>query len=279
MSLQIVIVRPPDFIHTESWREAIEAMHHGLAELGVDAPIRENRIEPGATTILFGAHHLVAGQEANLPPDTILYNLEQLLPGYPWYQKRYLELLQRLQVWDFSSRNVEHLRATGINPSAIHVPVGYVPQLSRIPPADEDVDVLFFGLMSARRKAALDALAAQGLKVVVLNGVFGEERDRWIARARVVLNLRYTEGGLFESLRVLYLLANRKAVVSEIDHGEIPEELRAGMLMTSYEGLVNACTELVHDPARRAALAEAGFRAASSPQRRMSAILRCLVGT
>jgi hypothetical protein len=42
----ITNIRPPDFVFAESWREAIEALHFGLAEIGITAPILENRIQP-----------------------------------------------------------------------------------------------------------------------------------------------------------------------------------------------------------------------------------------
>lgn len=275
--LQIVNVRPPDFIFAESWREAIDALHFGLLELGIDAPVRENHLEPGTPALLFGAHHLAPASAQQLPADTILYNFEQLREGYPWYREPYLSLLRRHRVWDFSAHNVEHLRRGGIAPAARHVPVGYVPQLERVARTDEDVDVLFFGIVTERRQRVLDALAHAGLKVVALRGVFGAERDLWIARARIVLNLRHTEGGLFESLRVLYLLANRKAVVTEAPAaGELDAEFENGLLATPYEGLVQACAQLAADPDRRATVAARGYAVVTAPHLRMAETLRAL---
>lgn len=270
----IVIFRPQGFVHAESWREAIDAVRYGLNELGFDVHLTENRIEPGTKPIIFGAHHLADGQGVHIPPGSVVFNLEQLLPGYPWYSKSYLSLLSSNRVWDFSSRNVAHLLESGVNTSAVHVPLGYVQEFSRIEPRAEDVDVLFYGLISERRKVVLEALANAGLRVVVLTSRFGEERDQWISRSRVVLNMRYAEGGLFESLRVLYLLANRKAVVSELDNDEISSDLRAGMVMARYEDLVQTCVDLVNDAERCKTVAEAGFQAVLDPRRRMSATLR-----
>ena len=41
------------------------------------------------------------------------------------------------------------------------------------------------------------------------------QRDALIARSKVVLNMHYYEPGEFESVRVSYLWANRKCVVTE----------------------------------------------------------------
>ena len=80
--MQIVNVRPARFVFAESWREAIDALHYGFAELGIDVPVRENYFRPDATSIVFGAHHLSEGEESKLPADAILYNFEQLRQGY-----------------------------------------------------------------------------------------------------------------------------------------------------------------------------------------------------
>lgn len=270
----ITNIRPPDFIFAESWREAIEALHFGLAEIGIAAPIFENRIQPGATPILFGAHHLAEGQEDQLPGETILYNFEQLTPGYPWHTQRYLSMLSRFCVWDNHSRNVEYLGARGTSAARL-VPVGYVPQLTRIRSGHEDIDVLFYGILSERRQKILSSLTRRGLNVVALNGVFGRERDQWIARAKLVINLHHSDGGQFESLRVLYLLANRKPVVSEMNvSDEIDPELQRGLCAKRYDQLVDACVELAHDAQKRKCLAEAGFQTVTLAHRRMSAILR-----
>ena len=76
--MQMVNVRPDGFLFAESWREAMEALRYGFAELGIDVPVRENYFGPDATPAVFGAHHLSEGEKSNLPADAILYNFEQL---------------------------------------------------------------------------------------------------------------------------------------------------------------------------------------------------------
>lgn len=275
---QIVNVRPTGFVFTESWREAIEALQHGLAELGIDAPVIENGFSADATPIVFGAHHLSESGRNNLPADAILYNFEQLREGYPWFGAGYLGLLRRRRVWDYSARNIDYLHRSGTAAGASHVPVGYVPQWSRIEPVEpteQDVDVLFFGRMTDRRKRVLDGLVGAGLNVHVLVGIFGRERDHWIARSKLVLNIHAETGGHFEHLRVLYLLANKKAVVTEPgEAGELDAELMRGLELVSYDRLIEACVALLGDPDRRRTLAQTGYYdTITSPGRRMSTIL------
>lgn len=275
---QIVLVKPEGWEFVEGFREVMEALQEGLRERGHDAPILVNALTPGATPILFGAHHLDERSAAALSGDAIVYNLEQLAPGYPWFVPEYLELLRRHRVWDFSERNVAYLRDSGIAPGARHVPVGYSPCLTRIAPAPQDVDVLFYGVPSPRRKAALAALAGAGMKVVAMSNVWGRQRDEWIGRARIVLNLHNQEGGDFEVVRVLYLLANRKVVLCEAsDPGEIPHDLRPGVIASSLDGMVDACRSALGDEALRHAVAEAGFRAVTHSRRRYANILDAIL--
>lgn len=275
--VQLVAIRPPGTLFGMAWAEALDSLRYGLLALGVDAPVNVNRLDDGLTPIVFGSHHLQPADIARLPRNAILYNFEQLLPGYPWFQPRYLDMLGRFQVWDYAAPNVNWLRECGVATNARHVPPGYVPQWSRIRGAIEDIDVLFFGLLSPRRQAVLDSLSKRGLVVKALAGVFGEERDRWISRAKVVLNLRLEEHGLFESLRVNYLLANRKAVVTEAPAtGDWNDGLLPGVRSVAYDDLVEACIALLGDDAARTTLGETGFQLIQSAPFRMTHVLRGL---
>lgn len=258
MNFQLVLIKPEGFDFVESFREVMEVLQAGLIALGHSVVFSTNEITPGARPIIFGAHHLDEESIERLPADTIIYNLEQLVPGYPWYSEAYLDLLARFQVWDYSSDNVATLSPKARDLPVIHVPFGYSPCLTRIPPvADEDVDVLFFGVHTERRLSVLQAIAERGLKVACLRNVWGAERDAWIARAKVVIAIRQTDDGVFENVRVVFLLANAKAVVAEILPGEVlPAPLQGALCAVAYDELADACVRLIGDAKERAALAQ-----------------------
>ena len=172
----------------------------------------------------------------------------------------YLSLLRRFAVLDYSAANTQALHDAGIA-HAKHLPIGYVPRLTRIAPALEpDIDVLFYGSLNARRTAILDALKARGLNVVHLFGTYGAARDAMIARAKIVLNMHFYDAAIFEIVRVSYLLANAKCVVSEgapDDPDAAP--FKDGLCLCRYDDIVARCASLVADAARREALARRGF--------------------
>jgi hypothetical protein len=63
-----------------------------------------------------------------------------------------------------------------------------------------------------------------------------------------------------EIVRCSYLLANRKAVVTECDHDtEIDEAFRHAMVAVPYDRLVPACVSLIQDAPRRRALEQRGY--------------------
>jgi hypothetical protein len=216
---------------------------------------------PGPQPILLGANLLSAADVAVLPPGTIVYNLEQISESSSWCSATYLQLLQNCQVWDYSARNIASLARLGVTVKVEHVPVGYVPELTRIAAsAVEDIDVLFYGSMNERRNNVISHLRQAGLNAHAVFGVYGPARDALIARAKVVLNMHYYKANIFELVRVSYLLANRKAVVAECNPGtEIDPDIVDAVQLAPYEGLVSACIELVANSGSRKALSERGF--------------------
>jgi hypothetical protein len=256
MRFQIVQIKPNGFEFVESFRETMEVMQECLVKLGHKAQIQTNQIDADAIPILFGAHHIDPSELNKLPTNSIVFNLEQLVPGYPWFSEQYLQTLSRFRVWDYSATNVDYLHSSGISPTALHVPFGYSPCLTRISPAAvEDVDVLFFGIQSERRMRILHELGNHGINVVSLNNVWGADRDAWIARSKLVINIHLVDNGQFEIVRILFLLANGKSVVSEASAVESYNDgLQDRYVVAPYDGLVDACLLLLESHEERTAL-------------------------
>lgn len=259
---QVVLVRPEGYVHSAAFAEVLEAVVCGLRALGADVTEAVNQlVVPGPQPIIFGANLLGDATVDVLPPGTVIYNLEQIDESSSWCSPAYLRLLQSCQVWDYSARNIASLARLGLTAKVRHVPVGYVPELTRIPPAPvEDIDVLFYGSMNDRRNNVISRLREAGLNAHAVFGVYGAARDDLIARSKVVLNMHYYEANIFELVRVSYLLANRKAVVAECNPGtEIDPDIVDAVQLAPYEGLVSACAQLVADDQARIALSERGF--------------------
>ena len=256
----ITLVRPEGFLHTEAFREVAETLQFGLQSIGHLAHIQENAVDATATNVLLGAHLLSPEDALMVPPGSIVYNLEQL--GGPNLPKQFYELALRQQVWDYSRQNLQKWNAMNCGCPPVHVPLGYVPELSRIGVAPlQDIDVLFYGSLNERRARIVKALKDAGAKVHATFGVYGKHRDEFIARSKIVLNVHFYDAKIFEIVRVSYLLANSKAVVTECcPDTEMEKELAESVLGCPYDSLVKSCLSLLQNEEQRRQLEIRGFQ-------------------
>jgi len=265
MRFTLWIVRIEGDNHWQGLFDAARGIQYSLVELGHEAELVTNN--PGTTDrqlIVFNAHRLPAGWK--FPDDTIIFNAEQIpvdswLDHQLWRDLRYARLLRRHIVWDYSETNIERLRVLDVN-RAVHCRIGYWPGLETVKPAEEKLDVFHIGSLNARRHTVLDEITRRGLLVRGVFGSYGEERDRWIAQAKVVLNVHYYPEPIFEIFRVSQLLANKKCVVSE-DGGRDPELetlAKATTVYVPFGKIPETCEMLVKDERRRREVAENGYR-------------------
>jgi hypothetical protein len=255
-----------------AFRELAETVHYGLGALGHDCVLTKRWL-PDRRLILLGTTSIpLLG--VTPPPGTILYHLEHVHPGSPFITPKMVTILRQYPVVDFSQSNVEQFAAMGVR--ARWLPIGYAPELTRIAPAaEESIDVLFYGTLTDRRRVVLDALVARGLRVEMCGGLYGPARDALIARSKVVVNIHgRDQNTVFESVRVFYLLANTKAVVSE--RGDGHEDFVSAVAFAEYDELVEQCTALVRDDQARRVLAARGFAIMSS--RNESEYLKAALG-
>lgn len=254
----VTIVSPPGYIHSAAFFEVAETLVHGLSELGHRAILSDRADIEGFRPIVLGAN-LLPKYPVPLPPDAILYNLEQIDTGVPWMQPEMLDLFRRRRVWDYSERNAARLVELGICVSGV-LPIGYAPSLTRIEHREPDIDVLFVGSFNPRRNAVLLCMQKAGLRVQGRFGAYMDARDALIARSKLVLNVHFYEARVLEMVRISYLLANRCAVLSE--RSADPDEdatLDGGVAFADYDELTDRAIELVNDSTMREAYAARGF--------------------
>ena len=310
MTIQhILVVMPPDYIHSQAFFEIALSFSQALKSLGHPAEVTTDTSAVFGKTLVFGAHLLPKYNGTIEGGDYIIFNTEQYTPDSPWFTPEYLEILKRYEVWDYSRNNIAGLREHMIE--AKFCEIGYSPCMSNIrwgkaatvtggntapvkvdwvnnPSAGNAVgvyDVLFYGSINERRQKIIDDLRAAGIQVVTLVG-YGAYRDKHIATARIVLNVHYYESGIFEIFRVAHLLANQKCVVSELGREpELEDPYRCnikntpmsycGVAFAYYENIVHMCKLLLENDKFREEVTKAGFEAIKS--RPQADILRELV--
>lgn len=264
----------PRHPNTACFVDFVQALVAALRELGhevVPPTVDGHNVDRTARPIAFGEQNMQSvdweGDPGSfMPADAILFNTEQT-GARGCDPKRIFDAVKTWQkrvVWDYSETNAKVLRAMGCE-RVVHCPVGYSPAMTRITPLkpeEEDIDVLFAGSVETPKRIV--GLAAAGIKVldrgqiladlknaglntVHVWGVYGADLDPYIARAKVVLNLHYYEGAVFEIFRCSHLLANKKCIVTE--DGGCDEELESfaysSMVYTPRGKIVEICKKLV----------------------------------
>jgi len=266
MHFSLVRISTPHMPNTRAFDDVLLPMLFALRRLGYEAEIRLNSFNPQSRNICLGANYDPEQKWLKIPPDSIILNLEQLeASGYPWLKDdKYFNLLAAHECWDFSRRNLDFLTGKGIE--ARFLPLGYVPEMTRLKPCPAPLsDVLFYGAMTPRRRQVLDELRAAGLTVDCLTKAYGRARDQAIYATRLFLNIHHSLPASLEVVRLGYILANSRPVVSELAPGAYHyPELAEACAFAEYERLVPTITELLADEPRRQALARRGFEAFSS---------------
>ena len=254
------IVSPPGLIWSHVFDEVALGLQSAFGMLGYRVSIVTDPRNIEGAPIVLGAN-LCPMYQVKLPDNAIIFNLEQAHPDSRWFDSKYgyIELLKKHVVWDFSKRNMETLKKFGIE-NTIHCAIGYVPELTRIKRTQEDIDIVFVGGGHPRRQKIIDGVVTGGAKLHQVFKIFGKERDDWLARGKIHLNIHKEPAHLLEIVRISYLLANRCFVISEVSEDkDIMETFKDGVVFCKYDELVGQCISDLANPQKRKEVAEAGF--------------------
>lgn len=263
-AINIVEIRIEGYEDTRAFEDFVDLLVHCFRSMGLQVSRSINSYSDQDLNLIIGAN-VIDRQNVEVrklpPPNSVIYNLEQVDLENPWITVTYTDLLRRFPVWDYNQRNIDRLLAAGVRNIQL-VPIGYHPEMKRIPPvSDQPIDVLFYGNLSPRREEILRRIKRTGLVVKLLVGVYGEERDFWITRSKVVVNVHFYDfGGVTELVRLSHLLANRKAVVCEKGPStSMDESLSEAVVACKYDQIPSACESLVRHQQKRRELEERGF--------------------
>jgi len=276
MQYCIWIVSPSGYLHSRAFDEIAIGLKSGISKLGFETSISRDVKKLAGQVIVLGSNLIPQLGLSDIPKNPILFNLEQIQLDSPWMSQSYLNILKSYPVWDYSYKNIQELKNLGID-NVTQCNIGYEPELTRIPQSEEDIDILFYGSLNERRIKILNELRNKGLRVVSLFGAYGNERDKYIARSKIILNIHYYETRVFEIIRISYLLANKRFVISEGGQDtELEKPFAEGIVFSTYQELIEKCLLYLKDEADRKEIAEKGFNLMK--QRPQSVFLKQALG-
>ena len=142
-----------------------------------------------------------------------------------------------IEVWDYSKINIEILKQYNIQAKHIDIvsPKSYIHKILSYKPQIFEYDVGFVGAFSERRKKILRELVKNEKKVMYTENIYGEERDKELAKCKIILNIHCHEDfQIFELARCEPWIQAGYIVISE---NSMENDYR--VINTSYENLVD----------------------------------------
>ena len=272
MKFNLVSIEPSGFQHAGAWYELAELIMHGFLRAGFDCSTSINRFAPNRLNIVFGVMHVTPDMERLLPNNTLLFNTEQLVSlSKDFNHQSYMNIRFLAQKGygfiDYSAANISVLESWGAT-EVILMPLGFVPELHRLRNIKPMHDLLFYGGRNRRRIELLKKIKDTGVNLHYLHGVYGQERDHFIERSKIVLNLHLYDSEIFELVRVNYLMHNKVCVLTEINETTIiDEQLKELFVCSPRERLASSALDILEQPdviTRKASLAYDWLR--SRPQ-------------
>ncbi len=261
--INICIIKPNNYIHSLAYLEIAELLHYSVLELNKNSKISYNFIDinPKVKNIIFGAHLLNDDMINSIPGNTIIFNTEQIESINDIWKRRILLLASKgIIFWDYSNHNLD-LLLTKLNVKGRLFEIGFQKNLQRIKMNDnKEVDVLFYGSLNNRREKIINSLLKNNVKVKCLFGVYGKDRDDWIGKSKIVLNLHYYESKIFEIVRIFYLLTNAIPIVSEVDENtKLNNNYLKGIKGSNYEDVEKNILSLLENEKERKLIGLNGF--------------------
>lgn len=150
----------------------------------------------------------------------------------------------------------ENVRIPAGTQNVVYCPVGYSPVWeSHLPEVEEGIDVLFYGSFTDRRKSfEFDIRSKTDLNVIFTQDHYGLERDKFIMRSKIVLNIKAHDLWSYGPMHCLPTQANKKFMLAEKANGGYGP-FKPGVHFVEYNG-IDDCKEkirywLAHDKERK----------------------------
>jgi hypothetical protein len=253
MKFNLVRIVPDNhyYVHSQVFHEIEAAIFFTLQRLGHEVTNSVNIFDSSSRNIVFGMHHCpVDVVRHDVPKDTIVYSLEQMQDAPECL--RWCRKYRGLEIWDYSALNKETLELAGVENIKV-VPIGYVPELSyfdREPVEKRDIDILAYMSPSPRRLKIMDQFKNNhNINFVHFQSVYGEERDKQMARAKLIINLHNNDNKIFEMVRVTHALQQGIPVLAERNPDtDFPDYMEDTINLSTYNRFVDTAYRLLKKP-------------------------------
>ena len=218
----------------------INLLKYAFDDLGIEYSESYNELKHNFNNILFLPYSNPKLNNLAFDYTCILFQMEQL--AVHKRDSSYIRLIQNSrQIWDYSQENIKYLKSINIENVSL-LRFGYHPKMEVLNfNKKKDIDILFYGSMSERRRNILVKLKNMGYKVKVLWNIYGHERNHFIERSKVILNIKSLEISLLEEHRLSFLLNNSCFFISESPNFNENTNYNNDFIFCDYNKIVETC--------------------------------------
>lgn len=197
--------------------DLILALAHALSLLGVKLVYSRQFVETTKPVIIFGLYRAFINQpkRIQLPENYFIFNLSPVIESTGGWFDHYVSCLSTHHLIDYSPLNVFNIAKVHAAPRSHHVfDFGYI-NLMPLGDFQRSDSFLFYGKLNEDRSQRLKALQEAGVKLQILQNVWGHERDIQIRTSKAVVNLGKFNPNVLEVYRIWHSLCLGTPVYSE----------------------------------------------------------------
>jgi len=158
-------------------------------------------------------------------------------------QKKWLNDINSYQnIIDYSKGNIKLLKRDDI----YYFPYGV--NKNEIYNFNKQYDVCFVGNItnSNKRKSIISDLLSNGIKVNVIDNLYGEKRDQLLFKHKILLNIHFDENyKIYESFRCDRCIFNKMIVITEESLDDKENILKDKLITCKYNTLVDTTIEIL----------------------------------
>jgi hypothetical protein len=213
----VIIDIPSPGILGGVFSDLILALTHALSLLGVKVSYSRQFVETTKPVIVFGLYRAFINQPKTiqLPENYFIFNLSPVIAGTGGWFDHYVNCLKTHNLIDYSYLNIGNIAQSVGSARIRHLfDFGFI-DLMPFAGFQRSDSYLFYGKLNEDRSRRLKQFQEAGVKLQVLQNVWGHERDIQIRTAKAIINIGKFNPNVLEVYRIWHSLCLETPVYSE----------------------------------------------------------------
>lgn len=213
----VIIDIPSSGVLGGVFSDLILALTHALSLLGVKVSYSRQFVATTKPVIIFGLYRAFINEPKTikLPENYFIFNLSPVITHVDGWFGHYVNCIKMHNLIDYSYLNVKNIVQSDSPVRIRHVfDFGFI-NLMPFSGFQRSDSYLFYGKLNEDRSRRLKQLQEAGVKLQILQNIWGHERDIQIRTAKAVINIGKFNPNVLEVYRIWHSLCLETPVYSE----------------------------------------------------------------